>query len=266
MNNIIFKKPVLKNKIYVSTTEEPFKIQICEAKIKNIQKLKNSNGYFVTIYIPKNNECELTNTFINIDNYALNTILENNNKWFDNNLTQDELKDMYKPSYSEQYNTLNIILSDNNPINIIIDDIYYSDNDKLLEILLDVRNLKKYIINLEIQYIGLYIYKELSTNKWLIKNINISNIETDKCSWNRDDIEASWSSEVYNINSIIDKKIEDSNDYIESLIKYKQNINDIFHDAINFKDTDKNWENKLNELKNIIIGPTNRILSTNDNR
>lgn len=265
-NNIIFKKPVLKNKIYVSTTVEPLKIQIYEAKIKNIQKLKNSNGYFINVYIPHNNEYQLNNTFMNIDNMALNTILDNNNTWFDNNLSDEELKDLYKPSYSEQYNTLNIILSDNNPINIIIDNIYYSDNDKLLEILSDVRNLKKYIINLEIQYIGLYIYKELSTNKWLIKSINISNIETDNCSWDRDDIEESWNTEVININSLIDKKIEDSKNYIESLIKYKQNINDIYYEALQLKYADKNWENKLNELKNNIIGPKNRILSTNDNR
>lgn len=266
MNNIIFRKPLLKNKIYVSTITEMLKIEICEVKIKNIQKLKNSNGYFITIYIPKNNNDGLTDNFINIDNQALNAILENNNKWFNNNLTKDELKDLYKNSYSEQYNTLSIILSDNNPINIIIDDKPYYDNDKLLEILLDVRNLKKYIINLEIQYIGLYIYNELFTNKWLIKNINISNIEDEKCSWSREDIEDNWSNEIFNVTTIIDKKIEDTNNYIESLIKYKQNINDVFREAINFKNADKNWENKLNELKNIIVCSNNRILSTNDNR
>ena len=266
MDNIIFKKPVLKNKIYVSTVSETLKIEICEVKIKNIQKLKNSNGYFITIYIPKNNNENLNNKLINIDDTALNAILDNNNKWFDNNLSNDELKDLYKNSYSEQYNTLNVILSDNNPINIIIDNQPYYDNDKLLEILLDVRNFKKYIINLEIQYIGLYIYKELFTNKWLIKNINISNIENEKCSWSREDIEDNWLNEIYNVNTVIDKKIEDANNYIGSLIKHKQNINDIFHEAINFKNADKIWENKLNELKNNIISSNNRILSTNDNR
>jgi len=264
-SNIKFKKPVLKNKVYIAATNDNIKLEIYESKIKNIQKLKNSNGYMITIYISPNNS-ELINNLIAIDKCSLTTILENNNIWFDNNLKEDELVELYKPSYSKQYNTLNIILSDNNPINIAIDNECYMDNDKLLEILLDVRNLKKYIINIEIQCIGLFIYKELVTNKWILKNVNISNIENDKCHWNREDIESGWITEVDNSNNIIDKKIDDTKKYIETLINYKQNINGILHEALNYKYADKTWETKLNELKNIIIDPNNRILSTNDNR
>jgi hypothetical protein len=262
---IQFKKPVLKNKVYIAAPNDNIKLEIYEAKIKNIQKLKNSNGYMITVYISNNNN-ELINSLLSVDSSSLTTILENNNTWFDNNLNDNELINLYKPSYNQQYNTLNIILSDNNPINIAIDNECYMDNDKLLEILLDVRNLKKYIINLEIQCIGLFIYKELVTNKWLLKNINISNIESDKCHWNREDIESGWITEVENSNNIIDKKIEDTKKYIDTLINYKQNINDILYEALNYKYADKTWETKLNELKNIIIDPNNRILSTNDNR
>jgi hypothetical protein len=43
-------------------------------------------------------------------------------------------------------------------------------------------------------------------------------------------------------------------------------INELFKEIKDMKNTDNIWENKLNELKSIIISPNNRILSIYDNR
>lgn len=268
MNEIIFKTPVLKNKSYISSTNNLIKLQIFEAKIKNIQKMINSKGYSISIYIPPNNNDnkKLLEYLIYIDDTALYNLLINNNIWFNNELNEDDLKNLYRPSYSKQTNTLNIILSENIPVNIVIDNKYCDNITKLLDILLDNRNLKNFIINIDIQHIGLYIYSKVSTNKWLIKDINISNIETDKCSWFREDIENGWKDDIDNINNNIDNKIIEYNNHITELLKYKENINTTFNSATSFKDADKNWENKLINLKNLIIDLNNRILSTNDNR
>jgi hypothetical protein len=266
MDDNLFKTPILKNKNYISYLTNPLKYQIYEVKIKNIQKLKSSNGYIITIYIPNDINNNLYNELIKIDEHALNSILINNNKWFKNNLEEDELKKLYKSSYCKQTNTLNILISDTVPINININNKYHDNINEVLDILLDLRNLKNYIINIEVQHIGLYIYSEISTNKWIVKDINILNIEHDKCSWNREDIENSWESEVNNINELIENKIVETNNYIDNLIKYRNNVNNILKEAKNMKNADKNWETKLNELKKNIIVSFNRILSTNDNR
>ena len=265
-DNIEFKKPVLKNKGYISQATKNIKICLSEIKIKNIKKLMNSNGHNLTLYLSPNINNEAINDIQNIDKIAFNKILLNNNDWFNNNLDENELSELYKTSYCNQTNTLNCILSNNIPYNITIDNIQYIDDEKLLNILLNVRELKKYVIYIELIHAGLYFYPELSINKWLIKSINITTIENDKCEWYREDIENEWENELINTINIINKNIENKHKEIDDQNNLKQNITTLFNEIKDLQIADNLWENKINSLKNLIINPFNRILSTNDNR
>ena len=265
-NDIDFKIPIQKTNSYISYTTKPLKINLSEVKIKNIKKLTNTNGYCINIYIPSyNNEDNVTN-IVNADKNALDKILLNNDKWFNNGLDENELKDLYKPSLCSQTNTLNCILSNNIPYNIKINNTNYTDDSKLLDILLNLRELKKYIISLELSHVGLYFYPELSINKWLIKSINITNIEYDICTWNRYDIEYDWETCVEETIEHINEIISIKNEEIYKLNNSKDNINKLLKDVKKIENTDNLWENKISSLKNLIIESSNRILSTKDNR
>jgi chromosome segregation ATPase len=108
--------------------------------------------------------------------------------------------------------------------------------------------------------LGLYFYPKISSNKWLIKTINIHDYEDnyDNC-WSRQEIESDWENDIQEINNNISNEIK----RLENL---NMKINELFKEIKDMKNTDNIWENKLNELKSIIISPNNRILSIYDNR
>jgi hypothetical protein len=265
MTNNIFKTPVLKNKCYISHLTSPLKISLNEIKIKNIKKLNNSSGYYLNIYISQKSNKDVLEDINYIDKEALNSIILNNDKWFNNGLEIEELKELYNLSYCPQSNAINCILTSNIPYNININNIEHCDEEKLLEILFNIRDLKKYIISIDILHAGLYFYPELSINKWVIKSINLTDIEYEKCEWDREEIENEWKNDVNEIIENINQDILIKENVINELTEYKNNINTLITEIKNLETTDIIWENKINSLKDI-IKKSNRILSTNDNR
>ena len=255
----LFKNPEYKkNKCYVSGLSSNEKIVLNEIAIKEIKKLDNSKGYILTCNIKEKTNKDSIKSISSIDNEAYDAIQKNNQVWFNNKLEDEELNKLYTNSYNN--NSINLILSANNPLNIIINDKVIDDYDNLVNILNDYRNLKKYIINVEICHLGLYFYPKISSNKWLIKTINIHDYEDnyDNC-WSRQEIESDWENDIQEINNNISNEIK----RLENL---NMKINELFKEIKDMKHTDNIWENKLNELKSLIISPNNRILSIYDNR
>jgi hypothetical protein len=250
--NLEFKAPILKNKCYISHVKSPLILKLNEVKIKNIKKLNNSSGYYINLYISPKNNIDIINDLSYTDKEALDNIILNNDKWFNNGLEVDELKELYNFSYCPQSNTVNCILSSNISYNANINN-EEIDEDKLLEILLNVRDLKNYIISIDILHAGLYFYPELSINKWIIKSIKLTDIEYEKCEWDREDIENDWCYEVNNIVEDIDSNILIIEKQITELTEYKNNINTLIKEIKELETTDKNWENKIDTLKNLLI-------------
>lgn len=264
--DVDFKIPIKKPNNYISYANIPIKFNLFEVKIKNIKRLTNSNGYSLNIYISPSNNKDIINNIIDIDKKAFDKIIKYNDTWFNNGLTENELIDLYRKSFCNQTNTVNCILSNNISYNIKINNTDCTDENKLLEILFNMVELKNYIISLEISHAGLFFYPELSINKWLIKSINIINIDFDPCYWNRSDIENDWENEVEETVQYIDGLIENKQKEIKDLIEQKNKINNIFKDIKKMENTDNLWENKIYSLKKLIIDSSIRILSNKDNR
>jgi hypothetical protein len=257
---LTFKTPVQKkNKCYISYPDEKINLDFNEIKIKNIEKNANNQNYILSCYIPANLNKNNIKKIIKIDNDVNQTILNNNNNWFNNNLNIDEIDKLYAKSYDNDTDTINLLLPINMPVNIIINNVN-SDNDKLFNILNDTKNFKKYIINIEISLLGIYFYPKISSNKWIIKTINITNIEETNIEnlWNRKDIEDDWETDIQEINYDIDNKIK-------SLTDIKEKINKTFNNIKDIENPDNLWENKIELLKSLIL-KYNNILSIYDNR
>lgn len=257
----LFKNPEYKkNKCYVSLCNPTEKIVINELKIKDIKKMDNSKGYILNAILNEKTNKEGIKIIKDIDEEAYDSIKKNNQIWFNNKLDDDELNKLYINSYNSDTNLISLILSVNNPINIIINGNIIDDLNILIKILTDYREIKKYIINVEISHLGLYFYPKISSNKWIIKTININNYEdnSDDNGWDREEIENNWEEDINEINNNIQNEIK----RLENL---NSKINEIFKEIKEMKYPDNNWENKLNLLKSF-ISTNNRILSIYDNR
>jgi hypothetical protein len=205
------------------------------------------------IYINKDN----INIFKNIDENFLLILKKNNNKWFSNNLKNNELIELFNYSFCSQTNTIDAILSNKSIIT------YNNVNMEITTELINILEKNKNFINITVSHIGLYIFKEKIQNKWLINNISIfDNAVINDFAINKDEIDKEWENTlndtITNLNELIDN-------YENNKVKINNFINinlDLIKEIKNIKNTDKTWENKISILKNNI----KNILSINDNR
>ncbi len=248
------KKPYFKKKSYISESRKELNVNLNDIKINNINKISNnSNALKLNIYINKDN----IKTFKNIDDKLLLILKRKNKNWFNNDLNDDELIELFNYSFCSQTNTIEAILSNKSTIT------YNNENMEINTELINILEKNKNFINITVSHIGLYIFKEKIQNKWLINNISIiDNAIINDFAINKEEIDKEWENTlndtITNLNELVDK-------YDRNKIKINNFIDinlDLIKEIKNIKNTDKNWENKISILKNNI----KNILSINDNR
>jgi hypothetical protein len=108
-------------------------------------------------------------------------------------------------------------------------------------------NYKKSIINLSIEYMGLYFYSEYTSNKWLIKSLDVTEIHNDNNELLYiDDIIEKIDYRIKKLDKNTKSKISQYNKIIE---EYKS---DYYNIANKFKDKgDRNTKDMNNILGNI---------------
>ena len=241
----LFKIPQKKGKNYICYYNEKIAIDLNEIKIKNFQQLNSVNkGYFIECNIPKKNNKEVIETISILDDEAIKCLKENCDDWFeDDEMTTEIIDDYYCNSYIED-SPMTLILS-----NKIDTDIFLENNRidqyELVEFLSNYKKHKNYNINVGIVFLGLYINKSIMINKWAIKSISIEDNTQDFSDWNRQDIEEEWLYDLYEYNETVDKKIK-------TLQKSLETTKTLYNEIIKEKNI-KEWENKIEKLKNIIL-------------
>jgi hypothetical protein len=254
MNDIIkLKKPLIKKNAYISVPRENIELIFDDIKIKDIKRITNkSNTSKIEIILNDVNQKQLKD----IDIKTFNYYKKNNKKWFDNNLNDAELDDLFYSSFCEQTNTLDILLSKNSEI--ILNNKAEELNTNVLEKIKKETNCK---INVDIELIGLYIYKNLIKNKWFIKKIVIEDITNDIVDINNKELEKEWNETLIETLDILEEKKKEYDKKKEEIDKFKEiNVN-LMAEIKDIRDLNL-WNKKINILKNNI----KNILSINDNR
>jgi hypothetical protein len=230
----LLKFPQKKTKCYVSYLEKPFKIQLNELKILNIF----NNGFNIECQLPLNSNEQSIALIEELDDISLNTLKENP-EWFEEEINIDNV---YTYSYINDISTITLLLNNKT-------ECYYNGIDKnledVIEILKNTKKLKDYNINVEISFLGLFIYDNMIINKWIIKVINIEELMDDFSDWNKIDIETDWENEIINYENNINEKIEF---YYKSLETAKILLEEIKNET-NFNI----WDKKILKLKKQII-------------
>jgi len=246
MNDIHFLKPKFKKKSYISETKKKIAYDLYDVKIKNYYRItSSSNALKLSVNIDENDYF----TFFNdIDNIALNNIIKKNKKWFDNELSEEELNTFFKSSICSQNKILDAVLSSSSIIK-------YNNNtiDELDANLQKLLLKKNCLFSIKVELIGMYIYKDKIQNKWFIKEIEIiDQVDNDNLHLSIKELNDEWNTTlnetIITLNEELDGYNKRKND-IETFI----NINKNLMNEINMcKNKDNIWENKISILKNNI--------------
>jgi hypothetical protein len=234
----LLKNPQKKSKCYVSYLDKPLKISLNEIKIKKIIGNGINNGISIECQLNESINEQSIKIIEDMDNLSLET-LKNSPEWFEDEIIIDNL---YTNSLNNEISSINLLFNNKT-------DCYFNgvtkDLSDILEIIHDGKNLKEYYINVEIGFLGLFIYNHAIMNKWIIKVINIEEIIEDFIDWNKTEIESDWHDEISNFEEEISKKIELYNNSLNTAktlleeIKLETNFNI--------------WDKKILKLKKYIL-------------
>jgi hypothetical protein len=231
----LLKIPQKKSKCYVSYLEKPFKIGLNEIKINKFF----NNGYNIECYLPSNINEQSIKIIEELDNLSLTTLNEHP-EWFED--PETNIENIYNYSYVNDISSITLLL--NNKTECFYNGID-KDLEEIIDILKDTKKLRDYNINVEISFLGLFIYDNMIINKWVIKVINIEELLDDFADWNKEEIETDWENEIENYENNINEKIEF---YKNSLYNAKILLEEIKNET-NFNI----WDKKILKLKKQII-------------
>jgi Zn-finger protein len=186
-------------------------------------------------------------------------IVNSSLKWFNKDLTQNELIEMYTKSYCSQTKTISVIFTNTKNPKLIYNNKNIEMVDDIISILRENNHYKKCMINIEIEYHGIYFYADNTKNKWIISSIDITDISNDNNNeWiNRDDIVDKLSDNIGLINNKMNKRIIELQQYINELEENKLNINKLF---LELKVSPcNNIQDPLNKINQLIIYQESKI-------
>jgi len=247
--NIILKTPYLKKKTYISELDKEVTLKLTNINIKNI--LKYRDYYIIQLYL---NNIDNINDLTDIDEKLLNIYSKKNKKWFNNELTKNELNELFSKSYCTHTCTIDIILNNDT---III------KNNKIVDLNNDIiSELKKNDIEIEIEekILGIYISKKSIKIKWIITKISIDTIINDM-ELNNEELENEWIDTFNETVEFLDNKKIEYTKRMNNIEVFKNNNRELLNE-IKKTTNKKSWNQKINILKNNI----KNILSINDNR
>ena len=180
---IPFNAIIKRNDFYISTPINDYVLTLTNIDIINI--IQNSaKKYVIIVKINENNDKQILSK---IERSSQDVVINNNNKWFKNNLEYQDIIDNYLTCFNEQNNTLEIVLHKD----------YFPTLEKT--------NCLK---NITIKLIGIYIKNNSFYIRWLVRNIE--KIEND-------------TNELENIDELFDAKYERLVNKIDDKIKFLKN-------------------------------------------
>jgi hypothetical protein len=224
----MLQEPIKKNNKLISIYKNPPTKNITDVKIKAFNKLFNNNGYYLNIYISPQNNNDIINELLLFDKEIISEIEKNSLKWFNTQFDISEITELYNKSLCNQTKTISIILTKKHIKSMLYNNKKITEIEEIIKLLNDNSN-KKCLINISIEYYGLYIYSETTSNKWVITKIDITNIDDEES--------------IVSIDELIDNYIDRTNDInIKSKIKLQELTNDIENIKKNMKDIDNIME------------------------
>ncbi len=243
----ILNKPVKKMDVYVSelmkSNTNSVKIKIPYCVFIAIHNIKN--GKVIRFFYDDEHIKEL-------DEFVLKEVIHNNQKWFNNDLNEEQIQDYYRSSYNLLNKTLDVLISE-----VRIPKIF-KDNKEIDNLEDHIKNKDKVEIEIECQ--GVYFYNKKFGIRWFLKYINILSEEDDKdIVIDKNTINEEWSQQLNNIYESIQKDCEDFDKKKQKLIKFKKIIEEDINKAQTLSD-EYDWNKQYFEITKKLNDYYNRNL------
>jgi hypothetical protein len=192
---ITYNAIIKRNDFYISTPIDDYVVTLTNIDIVSIRQ-NSAKKYTVIVKINETNDKKLLSK---IERSSQDVVINNNNTWFQNNLEYQDIIDNYLPCFNEQNNTLEIILHKD----------YLPTLDGYVDIEDIIKNQKTNSLkNITLKLIGIYIKNNSFYVRWLVRNI-------EKIESNTDGLE--------NIDELFDTKYERLVNKIDDKIKFLKN-------------------------------------------
>ena len=243
--------PIKKNNKFISVYKNPPIKNIADIKIKSINKLANNTGYYFIIYISPLNNNDIINELIDFDKEIMATIETNSIKWFNREFTISEISELYNKSFCNQTKTISVILTNKQIKNMMYNNKKVTDIEDTINFL---NTNKKCLVNISIEYYGLYIYSETTSNKWVIKTLDITNIDEEESIISIEDLIDNYCERISNIKKRSEDRLQKLSNSIEFINKNIMSINNL-SELLKSKDTinKANISNHLIKLNDLIL-------------
>lgn len=204
-----FNTPIKKKNYYVVIPKNKLRINVINCKILDINRM-NENILEVKLYI--NNE-QIAKMLNNVEQESIDLIKKKNKEWFSNELTADDIDDLYAYKYDNQSSILELYIHESHYPKIYVGDTKCSDIEEVLSMV----DQNTYELNIDIRYLGIFIQKEMFYNKWIITDIEFERIEDIDI---EGEIEYEWTLEIDKANKLIDDtiaRLQDKKVYINNV-------------------------------------------------
>ena len=256
----VLKKPEKKDGKFVAKTVEPIKIILSDVKLKSIRRLVDSKGYNITIYLPETINSEEISSISKLDESIMREIVSSSHKWFNKEITHDELLEMYSKSFCAQSKTISVIFTNTKYPRLVYNNKNLETVEAVIEKLRENNNFKKCIINVEIEYHGIYFYADNTKNKWVVSSIDITDISNDNNNeWiNKEDIIDKLNGDISAFNHKMGAKVLELQKYINGLEENKVNINKMFLELK--MSPSNNIQEPLNKINRLLSCQENKII------
>jgi hypothetical protein len=250
---LVLHTPKKKSTNYVAKITDDYgknirlKIPYCKAQYLK-DNTANGCGHLLRIILPK--DSEQYGRIKEIDETICSYTVQNNQKWFNNNLSPDEIREFFRHSLNTEQYTMTIMIID-------IKDIVIRVNDIVIDILeeVDFTNPTLYL-SLEIEAQGLYFFPKKCGIRWIVNKLSLYSeypLNTTPDDFiDKYTVENEWELEISNIEKTIENDIANYNKKIASMSNY---LKELKEDLQNVKTIDftEDWNYKLQDLSHKII-------------
>jgi hypothetical protein len=260
--SFIFTQPSKKNNKYVSSLQTPVKYFLSDVKIKSIHKFIDNKGYLVSIYIPNSINDDFIKNIMEFDEDTINTVSKQSPAWFNKSLSKEEVHELYKKTYCTQTHTIDVIVSYNHLTKYVLNNKVVSSFENIIEDIKDIKNLKKCIINCEIQHVGLYFYKENANHKWIIKSIDVTDTQNEavySCGYVKVDVEDKLQENMKKLKLKTDDRVRKLQETIDMLLASYRSI-EVEFQKLQIS-SGKVWEQQLKHINENILNQEDKIKS-----
>ena len=251
--DIVVSKPERKKDHYLcrilTNTHKPIQIVLTGAQWMRVTETHDGN-MLLRLFIPDDNET--AHVIRSMDNDIFNIVAQNNNTWFRNALTTEQLNTFFHASIDRNHPSMGVICKTWAEPDVYVDGVMYEKNIKTLKIPKDAE------LKLVIQAQGIVFQKTRFGIRWILRKCWIttpssqSMYDPNPFEDERDLIEHQWEDEVNCYCSRIDETIDSIRAKIDALERYKTHACETLRKAKECSD-EAEWNNILRNLAKMIL-------------